>query len=393
MIAAVLTAALAVTACGAGAGTRTADDHRRAAENGAGADAGFGAGSPLDRARPQPGRDATPGPGAGPGVAPFPQHLVRPLDEWFPGGGTLQAYGAGQPVTLPYLRDGNERYVSLDALVGLMEFEHYEIGKDGSVEIGDRDVVYRLQEGSAEAEKEGEPYTLAAPLARIGGKLALTAAAAADLFAEDLVFEITGRGLVVHPSDAWDPGALHDTDDEEADAGTVDPSLDFADDPEDPFGGDEAEGVFSALPENFDPEAVPALKNIDMNKLIRTAKRYLGVKYEFGADPYPKSRRFDCSSYTQYVYGQFGIKLPRSARAQARVGKTVSRKKLRKGDLLFFYVPGRYKSSKIVGHVGIYIGGRKMIHANNEPKNGVQIRSIDRPFWKKTFIKAKRVAY
>lgn len=391
-MAAVLSGALAVTACasgtgsgGAGSGASTAQERSDFA-------------SPLDRVRPNNDRD---GRSADPDL-PFPRGLVRPLEE-LPGAGLMQPYAIQQPVTVPYLSDGGERYVPLDTLVELMEFDHYEIAEDGAVEIGDRDVVYRLTEGSDEAVKEGEPYTLAEPLRRIGGKLALSAASAADLFAEDLVFDIGKDGLVVYPSDNAIPNLLHDSDGSDE---PVDPTLDFAEDPDDPFKGDDEEGVFGAMPEGGeigaaealealanDPDAIPALKNIDMNALIRTAKKYLGVKYDFGADPYPQSNRFDCSSYTQYVYGKFGIDLPRTARAQARIGKTVSRKKLRKGDLLYFYVPGRFKSNKTIGHVGIYIGNRKMIHANTEPKNGVQIRSIDRAFWKKTFIKAKRVAY
>ena len=398
-ISAVLASALAVTACGAGNGTGTGAGAGSGTGSGTGgvyAERGVGsrgaedgAGSSLDRFLPRAGRERD-GRFTDPDRAPFPRNLIRPLDEWQPGAGAMRPYALEQPVTVPYLKDGGERYVSLDALVELMEFDHYEVLKDGTVEIGDTDVVYRLKEGSDEAEKEGEPHTLAAPLARIEGKLALTAAAAAELFTDDLVFDVRQEGLVVYPSDNGIPATLHDTD--EADGASVDPSLDFADDPDDPFKGDEnAEGVFEPFAD--DPGAVPALKNIDMNALIRTAKKYIGVKYDFGADPYPQSNRFDCSSYTQYVYGKFGINLPRSARAQARVGKTVSRKKLRKGDLLFFYVPGRFKSNKTVGHVGIYIGNRMMIHANTEPKNGVQIRSIDREFWKKTFLKAKRVAY
>ena len=41
---------------------------------------------------------------------------------------------------------------------------------------------------------------------------------------------------------------------------------------------------------------------------------------------------------------------------KGRLGTFVSRKSLRKGDLMFFYVPGRFKTNKTVGHVGIYIG-------------------------------------
>jgi len=61
--------------------------------------------------------------------------------------------------------------------------------------------------------------------------------------------------------------------------------------------------------------------------------------------------------------------------------------------LMFYYVPGRFKSNKVVGHVGIYMGNQRMIHASPEPKNGVQISSIDKAYWKMTFLRAKRVAY
>src|SRR5690606_7597956 len=133
---------------------------------------------------------------------------------------------------------------------------------------------------------------------------------------------------------------------------------------------------------NEDPDAEPVLKNINMNAMLRTAKRYLGVKYKFGAKPYPQSKRFDCSTFTQYVYGKYGVSLPRTARAQTRKGTAVSRKNLRKGDLMYFYVPGRFKKQKTIGHVGIYIGNQKMIHASPQPKNGVQITNINKPYWK-----------
>ena len=59
-------------------------------------------------------------------------------------------------------------------------------------------------------------------------------------------------------------------------------------------------------------EVIPVLKNIDMNGLINKGKQYLGVKYKFGTASYPQTGRFDCSTFTQYVYGKYGIKLPRS---------------------------------------------------------------------------------
>ncbi len=64
-------------------------------------------------------------------------------------------------------------------------------------------------------------------------------------------------------------------------------------------------------------EVIPVLKNIDINAMINKGKQYLGVKYLFGTGPYPQTGKFDCSTFTQYVFGKYGVKLPRLARQQA----------------------------------------------------------------------------
>lgn len=369
-----LAVALAVTACGAGAGTNNQAGTRANGINGHSVTG--------QREQPLAGRN----------------DVVRPLQN-SNGYGALQTGTGQEPVVVPFVEDGGKKYISVDTLVDLMQFEHdKKIGNTRA--IGDKDVLIRLKADSLDAEKEGDPFKLPDAPKMANGQMLLTPTAAADLFSEEMVYEIGKDGLVLYPSDT--NVNLRDTD--EADSEQVDPSLDFADDPNDPFKGEDAEGAFSSAEEArmalealeaiaADPEAVPALKNININGLISTAKKYMGVPYDFGADPYPQSNRFDCSSFTQYVFGKYGIDLPRTARAQMKVGQTVSRKSLRKGDLLFFYVPGRFKSNKVAGHVGIYIGNRTMIHSNTEPKNGVQLRSIDRAFWKKTFLTAKRLAY
>lgn len=420
-----LAVALTVTACGAGAGAGGTNDGANGA-NGTRAEGSAGgiAGQNLrDRGGIVGGRGGDPNRagaadgtlmgGANGGRAqdgplfrgdhsqqPFPRNSVRPLQTNQGGAGMLQQSGAAahQPVTLAFVKDGNENYVDLDTLVDVLQFENYETDEQGARLIGDKDVQIRVAPGSKEAEKEGLPFMLAEAPKMINGKLMITATTAADLFGEEMVYDVGAQGLQVYPSDTNVAGR----DSDEPDERQVDPSLDFEEDPNDPAKGEEATGAFASVEEAelalealeamaADPEAVPALKNVNINNLISTAKKYIGVKYKFGAKPYPSSNRFDCSSYTQYVFGKYGVDLPRTARAQMKVGTTVSRKNLRKGDLLFFYVPGRFKSNKIAGHVGIYIGNRMMIHANTEPKNGVQTRSIDRAFWKETFLTAKRL--
>lgn len=65
----------------------------------------------------------------------------------------------------------------------------------------------------------------------------------------------------------------------------------------------------------------------------------------------------DCSGFTQSVYARFGISLPRTSGAQAGVGKGVSYSEAKAGDLICYS-----------GHVAIYIGGGKIVHAANSRK-------------------------
>jgi len=81
------------------------------------------------------------------------------------------------------------------------------------------------------------------------------------------------------------------------------------------------------------------------------ARRYLGVPYRWGGE---SPSGFDCSGLVQYVYARLGVSLPRVTTEQWHAGHHVSRSQLRPGDLVFF---------DAVGHVGIYLGGGRFIHA------------------------------
>ncbi|GAA2786143.1 C40 family peptidase [Crossiella cryophila] len=72
---------------------------------------------------------------------------------------------------------------------------------------------------------------------------------------------------------------------------------------------------------------------------------------------------FDCSGLLYWSYRQLGVTLPRSSRDQARVGAAVTRDQLRPGDFVAFYQP--------VGHIGIYVGDGKMVHA---PQGGDTVK-------------------
>lgn len=125
------------------------------------------------------------------------------------------------------------------------------------------------------------------------------------------------------------------------------------------------------------------------DELVAYAKKYLGVPYEFGAEPYNESKTFDCSSYTQHVFKKFGTTLPRLARDQSKLGTPVKRSQLQVGDLIFFTVPGRFQSDQVAGHVGIYISDGKFIHTWGDP--GVQISPLDSGYWNKVILSMRRI--
>lgn len=118
-----------------------------------------------------------------------------------------------------------------------------------------------------------------------------------------------------------------------------------------------------------------------VRRLIQTANRYIGVPYVFGgATP----DGFDCSGFMRFVYGQYGIYLPRMADEQYTVGQAVSRSRLQPGDMVFFstYAPG-------ASHSGMYIGNGQFISATSS--RGIAIDRLDSNYWGSRYIGARRV--
>lgn len=93
---------------------------------------------------------------------------------------------------------------------------------------------------------------------------------------------------------------------------------------------------------------------------LKFALKQIGDRYVFGAAGLVT---WDCSGLTMRAYQTAGVSLPHSSAAQSRMGKKVSLSALKPGDLLFFGRP--------VSHVGIYLGGGKMVHA---PRSGSRVK-------------------
>jgi cell wall-associated NlpC family hydrolase len=117
--------------------------------------------------------------------------------------------------------------------------------------------------------------------------------------------------------------------------------------------------------------------------LEEVALSFLSTPYLFGAE---NRNSTDCSGFTQQVFRQLGLKLPRTAREQFRLGEKVSAEGLQRGDLIFFRTYAQYPS-----HVGIYLQDGKMIHASRN-KRKVIISNIDLPYFRNRYLGARRIA-
>ena len=104
-------------------------------------------------------------------------------------------------------------------------------------------------------------------------------------------------------------------------------------------------------------------RSVVASDVVDLAARMIGRPYVWGAEG---PRSFDCSGLTQYVFGEFGVDLPRRAVQQSKVGDPTGRR-LRRGDLVFFYSGGG------VYHVGIYAGRGYIWHASQP---GVPVKKV-----------------
>ena len=112
-------------------------------------------------------------------------------------------------------------------------------------------------------------------------------------------------------------------------------------------------------------------------RAVRIARKQLGTPYRWGgASP----GGFDCSGLTSWIYSRLGISLPHNAAAQYGAGRAVPASRLRPGDLLFFHG---------LGHVGLYIGRGRMIHA---PQSGQTVEIQSLAARRGTLVGVRRVA-
>ncbi|MCL9793735.1 C40 family peptidase, partial [Frankia sp. AgKG'84/4] len=112
--------------------------------------------------------------------------------------------------------------------------------------------------------------------------------------------------------------------------------------------------------------AAPKLGSGGAATVVREAYAQLGKPYVWGAEG---PNTFDCSGLTQWVWQKGGVGLSHYTGSQWNEGRRVGRAELLPGDLVFFDAD--------LGHVGIYVGAGKMIHA---PRTGEVVR-VENVWW------------
>ena len=97
--------------------------------------------------------------------------------------------------------------------------------------------------------------------------------------------------------------------------------------------------------------------------VVNYASQFVGNPYVYGGSSLTNGT--DCSGFVMSVYAQFGISLPHSSSAMRSVGYGVSTSDMQPGDIICYS-----------GHVAIYMGNNKIVHASNSapyPRGGIKI--------------------
>lgn len=118
------------------------------------------------------------------------------------------------------------------------------------------------------------------------------------------------------------------------------------------------------------------------DRIINEGKKFLGVKYVWGASA---NTGMDCSGFVYRTLNAAGIKVPRyDSRQFYAHSQKISKSQLQKGDLVYFATGGGTR----ISHIAIYMGNGKLIHAYGK---GVQISPLNNGYWNKLVVGYGRI--
>ena len=116
-------------------------------------------------------------------------------------------------------------------------------------------------------------------------------------------------------------------------------------------------------------------------KLFDFISDWIGKPYRWGG---VTKKGIDCSAFVRELYGKVMDQyLPRNSRQQYGYVNPIKKEELRTGDLVFFKI-----KTRDISHVGVYLGDGKFVQSSRQ---GVNVSSLDHPYWKKYYYKAGRL--
>jgi cell wall-associated NlpC family hydrolase len=127
--------------------------------------------------------------------------------------------------------------------------------------------------------------------------------------------------------------------------------------------------------------------NFQKAEVIEAAKEYIGTPYHYGG---MTKKGIDCSALMLFAYTKNDMELPRTSRAQSKIGRKIKKSNAEPGDLIFFKTNRR---RSVITHVGLvtenHDGLIKFIHASSS--KGVIESSLEESYYQRTFAKIKRI--
>jgi peptidoglycan DL-endopeptidase CwlO len=127
------------------------------------------------------------------------------------------------------------------------------------------------------------------------------------------------------------------------------------------------------------------------DSVVAFAKEYIGTPYYYTGKC--KATGFDCSGFTSFVYGHFGIDVSPASKEQVYAGRQIPLKDASKADLLIF--TGTKVDIREAGHVGIVISEKgepiRFIHSSSGHAYGVTITSLSQSNYSERLLQVRRV--